>query len=131
LDLWRRGERASASASLALLEQRDPWPDDAIAPAYLLAEVAGDGGDPSEVVAAAGRFQRMWPRGLWRGWAWSRSLLLEARAQARLGQPDEALAGVERLLAVLHRADPSLPLLAEARALRDRLGSAAAGRSAP
>jgi tetratricopeptide (TPR) repeat protein len=139
LKLWRRGERASAAASLALLEQRDPWPEGAIAPAYLLAEVSANGGDPSEVVAAAGRFQRMWPRGLWRGWAWSRSLLLEARAQARLGQPDEARAGVERLLAVLHRADASLPLLAEARALRDRLGSAgargatgsAAGRPAP
>ncbi len=120
---WRRGERAAAAASLALLEQRDPWPNVAIAPAYLIAELTAGGGEPSEVVAAVERFHRMWPRGVWRGWAWSRSLLLEARARERLGQPDAARAGAERLLVVLRRADPDLRLLTEARALRDRLGS--------
>ena len=129
VEAWRRGERASAAASLALLEQRDPWPDVAIAPAYLIAEMTADGGEPSEVVAAVERFHRMWPRGLWRGWAWSRSLLLAARAHERLGQLDEARADAERLLRVLRRADPALRLLAEARALRDRLASPGAGPS--
>ena len=70
--------------------------------------MTADGGEPSEVVAAVERFHRMWPRGLWRGWAWSRSLLLQARAQERLGQLDEARAGADRLLGVLRRADPDL-----------------------
>jgi hypothetical protein len=83
--------------------------------------MTADGGEPSEVAAAVERFHRMWPNWLWRGWAWSRSLLLAARAQERLGQPEEARASVERLLGVLRRADPNLRLLAEARALRDRL----------
>lgn len=129
LETWRRGERAAAAASMALLEQRDPWPKGAIAPAYLIAELTADGGEPSEVVAAVERFHRMWPRGIWRGWAWSRSLLLAARAQERLGQLDAARAGVERLLGVLRRADPGLRLLAEARALRDRLGRRGAAPS--
>ena len=122
LEAWRRGERAAATAALALLEQRDPWPDSTVAPAYLLAELTADGGDPSEVVAAVERFHRMWPRGLWRGWAWSRSLLLKARALERLGQFDEARASADRLLGVLRRADSDSRIVTEARALRERLG---------
>jgi tetratricopeptide (TPR) repeat protein len=121
IETGRRGDRAGALAALALLERRDPWTDEAIAPAYLLAELGSAGGEPSEVVAAAERFQRIWPGAPWRGWGWSRSLLLEARAQERLGERAAARATVERLLAVLRRADPGLPLAAEARALRDRL----------
>ncbi len=132
----RRGDRAAATAALALLERSDPWPDEAIAPAYLLAELTAAGGDPSDVAAAVGRFHRIWPGGLWRGWAWSRSLLLAARAEEQLGQPEKARATVDRLLLVLQRADPGLALLAEARALRQRLGqprpaAATAPRPAP
>lgn len=125
IEAWRRGDRGAAAAGLALLEQRDPWPTDALAPAWLLAELAADGGDPSEVVAAVARFQRTTPRGPWRGWAWTRALLLEGRALERLGRREEALAAADRLLAVLRRADPGLPLLAEARALRGGLARAA------
>jgi tetratricopeptide (TPR) repeat protein len=121
---WRRGQRADALASVAQLEQKAPWADDAIVPAYLLAALQADGGEPSEVVAAVGRFQRVWPGDVWRGWAWTRALVLSAQASARLGRLDEARSGLERALAVLRRADPGLPLLAEARALRDRLGPA-------
>jgi tetratricopeptide (TPR) repeat protein len=119
---WRRGQRAEAIATVARLEQRSPWPEDAIAPAYLLAELHADGGEPSEVVAAAERFQRSWPAGVWRGWAWTRSLLLSAEASARLGRTEEARATTDRALALLRRADPGLRLLADLRALRDRLG---------
>jgi tetratricopeptide (TPR) repeat protein len=126
---WKRGDAGSAAAALTLLEQHDPWPDDGLAPAYLLAELNDAAGRPDEVTAAVERFHRMWPRTIWRGWAWSRSLLLAARAEERLGRREEALATVERLLAVLRRADPGLPLLADARALRERL--VAGRRSTP
>ncbi len=121
LEAWRRGERAAAAAAIALLEQRDPWAMEAISPAFLLAEVTADGGEPSEVVSAVARFHRIWPGGLWHGWAWSRSLLLAARAEEQLGRDVEARAAADRLLSVLRHADPGLPLLAEARALRNRL----------
>ncbi|HET9552201.1 MAG TPA: protein kinase [Anaeromyxobacteraceae bacterium] len=128
LAVWRRGDAGAAAAALTLLEQRDPWPEDGIAPSYLLAELNAATGRPEEVVAAVERFHRMWPRTIWRGWAWSRSLLLAARAEERLGRREEALAAVERLLAVLRRADEGLPLLRDARHLRERL---AARRAAP
>ncbi len=127
---WRRGQRADALASVAQLEQRSPWADDAIIPAFLLAEFQADGGEPAEVIAAVERFQRVWPGDLWRGWAWTRALLLSARASERLGRLDEARAGVDRALAVLRRADPDLPLLAEARALGVRLGPRPRGAAA-
>ncbi len=123
---WRRGERPAAAAAVALLEQRDPWPNEAPSPAYLLAEFSMQGGEPTEVLAALERYRRIWPGGGWRGWGWSRSLLLAARAEERLGRLDEARATTDRLLRVLRRADPALPLLAEARALRGRLGPQAA-----
>jgi tetratricopeptide (TPR) repeat protein len=127
---WRRGQHADALATVAQLEQRAPWVDDAIIPAYLLAALQADGGEPAEVIAAVERFQRVWPGDIWRGWAWTRALLLSARASERLGRLDEARVGVERALAVLRRADPGLPLLAEARALRDRLGPRPQGATA-
>jgi tetratricopeptide (TPR) repeat protein len=129
LEAWRRGQRAEAAASMALLEQRDPWAEEAIAPAYLLAEITSDGGEPSEVVAAVGRFHRHWPGGLWYGWAWPRSLLLAARAEERLERFGEARVAVERLIGVLRRADRGSPLLAQALALRDRLGGRGAGEA--
>ena len=128
---WRRGQRADAIATITLLEQRDPWPEEAITPAYLLAELHADGGEPSEVVAAVERFQRLWPASVWRGWAWSRSLLLSARARERLGQLEAARADTARLLQVLDRADPGLGLLVEARNLRDRLARAPATSPGP
>lgn len=60
--------------------------------------------------------------------AWyPRALMARSRALDALGRRGEALAEVDRLLARWRHADPELPLLAEARALRRRL---AAGRSA-
>jgi tetratricopeptide (TPR) repeat protein len=119
---WRRGQRAEAVATMTQLEQRAPWPEEALTPAYLLAELHADGGEPSEVLAAVERFQRIWPGSVWRGWAWTRALLLSAEASARLGKLEEARTKTDRALAVLHRADTGLRLLAEARALHDRLG---------
>jgi cytochrome c-type biogenesis protein CcmH/NrfG len=56
-----------------------------------------------------------------------RSLLMLAGSLERLGRHDEAARTIERLLALWRRADPDLPLLAEAKALRKRLAAARAG----
>ena len=69
------------------------------------------------------RFQRFYyPLGQWRTWAYPRSLLLEARVLDRLGNRDEARAVLAKLEDLLSQADPDFPLLAEARALRRKLG---------
>jgi tetratricopeptide (TPR) repeat protein len=52
-----------------------------------------------------------------------RTLLIAARSLERLGRRDEALARIDELLALWKDADPDLPALAEARALRGRLVS--------
>jgi len=128
--IWRRGQRAEAVAIVVQLEQSAPWPEDALSPAYLLAELHADGGEPSEVLAAVERFQRTWPGPVWRGWGWTRTLLLSAEASARLGKLDDARVATDRALAVLRRADPGLRLLAEGRALRERLERDGTGKPA-
>jgi tetratricopeptide (TPR) repeat protein len=119
---WRRGDPAGAAARLAALEARDPSPADGLAPSYLLAEVSSDAGDDAGALAAVERFQRLWPRGTWRGWAYPRSIYLAALAHERLGRRDLARAEIDRLLELWRDADPGLPLLREARALRARVG---------
>jgi hypothetical protein len=121
LALWRGGDAARAAAKLAALELRDPWPSSALPPAYLLAEVASASGDAREAAAAASRFRALLPRGLWRGWAYPRSLYVSALAHERLGERDAARADLQRLLALLSGADEDLPLLAAARALHRTL----------
>jgi len=117
LRLWRRGEGAEAVARLATLEARDPWPTYALAPAYLIAEIAADSGDPREAVRATARYHQLWPRGIWRGWAYPRSLYLSARAHAEIGDVAAAREETERLVALLGRADRSDRLLPAVRAL--------------
>jgi tetratricopeptide (TPR) repeat protein len=85
----------------------------------LEAERAGRDG---EVVEAADALRNL-PSGLWRSWAYPRSLLAEARAQDRLGDRARARATVERLLVLWREADPEQPLLQQARALRRKLGA--------
>jgi hypothetical protein len=55
--------------------------------------------------------------------AWPLSLYLEAAALARLGERDEALRTLERVLALWHAADPEFPYVSQAKALRARLVS--------
>jgi hypothetical protein len=124
---WRAGRGPEAIAALAALERRDPWPENAIAPSYLLAEVAL-ATDPAEALAAAERFGRLWPRGLWRGWAYPRSLLVAAQAARRLGDHARAESHLRRLEALLARADADLALGAEAAALRRLLAATPSGR---
>jgi serine/threonine protein kinase len=93
------------------------------APAWMAAECALEAGPPEQALADLRRFQRTYrPLGPWRIWAYPRSLLLEARLLDQLGRRAEASAALARLERLWARADPDLPLLAEVRALRRRLG---------
>jgi tetratricopeptide (TPR) repeat protein len=121
LAAWRRGDSPTAARQLRALDALNPTPEGAVAPSFLLTEVAASAGSDAETVAAAREYLGLWPRGIWSGWAYPRSLYLLARAHERLGQPEKARAAVERLLALWSRADNGLPILAQAKELRARL----------
>ncbi len=82
-----------------------------------------------EAIAALRRLRQL-PGGMVRSWMYPRSYYLEAVALERLGQRARARESVDHLLALLRSADPDLPLLAEAKALRHRLAEAARPASA-
>jgi tetratricopeptide (TPR) repeat protein len=118
---WRSGDAVGAAAALVALESTDPWPEQALAPAYLLAEVHASQGEWREAAAAVRRYQRLWPRGFVRSWVGPRALYLSALAHARLGDRATARAETARLLGLLDRADRGLPLLGDARRLQREL----------
>jgi hypothetical protein len=122
--LWRRGDAAAAAARLRPLLAADPvrrefWN-------WWFAYVAFDARLDAEAIAAAERFEASATFALapWRGWGLARLQVRQAEAHVRLGDRAAALATLDRLLARWKRADPGLPLLAEARALRERLAPA-------
>ena len=120
---WKMGEATSAAATLARLEARNPWPSYGLAPAYLLAELSASTGDDLGTLAAVERFRRLPPNRFWRAWAYPRSLLLSAEAHLHLGDGVAARADLDQLLGLMARADPDLPIVKRARALRKRLSS--------
>ena len=120
---WRTGRPDVARARLRALEAREPLPRAQVPPSFLRGEIAADEGLDSEAVEALRDFQRLaWQGGIWRSWAYPRSLFLLARSLERLGRLDEARAELERLLTLWAHADAKLPLLQEARALEAQLG---------
>ncbi|HEU4386083.1 MAG TPA: protein kinase [Anaeromyxobacteraceae bacterium] len=123
--LWQRGQRDEALRNLRELAASFPFeaePHFALAPAYLHGDLAARSGADAEAVEALRRFQSLFiPAAMWRSWAYPRSLYLSAASLERLGRRAEALAHVEKLLDDWRGADPRLPLLEEARALRGRL----------
>jgi hypothetical protein len=121
LATWRRGDCDAARAELAALEERELWPLLGYAPSYLVAEVSSACGDPRETLTAVERFHRIPPRGAWRPAAFDRSLILAARARLALGDRVGARRDLDRLLGILAHADADLPLLREARQLRQQL----------
>jgi tetratricopeptide (TPR) repeat protein len=121
LQAWRGGDVAGALAQLTAAEVRDPYPVDGIAPAYLIAEVSAAAGDDLSTLTSVSRFQRLPPRGTWRAWAYPRSLILAATAHLRVGDRATARRELEQALQVLERADPSLPMVKQARELRSKL----------
>ncbi len=121
--LWQRGERDEALRRLREISARSPFDVDlAIAPAYLHGDLAARSGADAEAVEALRQFRSLFiPTMMWRSWAYPRSLYLSAASLERMGRRAEALEQVDRLLDDWRGADPGLPLLAEARALRARL----------
>jgi hypothetical protein len=85
-----------------------------------------DAGRCEEAVVQFDRLPSRFPWA-WHGQdaAWSvrmpLALLEGARCQVTLGRPAEAKARLDRLLAMWKDADPDLPALAEAKAMRARL----------
>jgi hypothetical protein len=126
---WRGDGPLSALPQLRRLARADPFSVPSMppeAPAWLAAECAVEAELGEAALADVRRFQRFhYPLGLWRAWAYPRSLVMEARLLTELGRQDEAETALDKLDAVLARADPDLPLLTEAQALRRRLGAAA------
>lgn len=119
---WKEGHPAVARAILEALEARDPLPfGGVLAPAFLRGEVAADEGLDAEAVEALRRFQRLPVHPYWQSWAYPRSLFLLARSLDRLGKRAEACAELDRLLRLWAHADPGLPLLKQAQALKARL----------
>jgi len=65
------------------------------------------------------------------GHTWPPSMMVRARAREQVGDLAGAHADVSRLLVVWSTADPDLPLLIEAKAMRERLATATAGSGSP
>ncbi|HSD19303.1 MAG TPA: protein kinase [Anaeromyxobacter sp.] len=127
---WRGGEHDRALALLRpLLAAPRGGGDLGISATWIEANVALDSRRDVEAIAALRRLRQL-PGGMVRSWMYPRSYYLEAVALDRLGQRARARESVDHLLALLRSADPDLPLLAEARALRRRLAEAARPASA-
>jgi len=113
---WKQGDREAAIRGL-----RSLWMPEAT---FHLGEVLADSGRHEEAAQQFRAF-RLWPE--WdNNWgaisfAYPVSLYLEAVSLERLGQREQARQLVDRLLAMWNRADPELPTLRAARALRSRL----------
>ena len=118
---WKTG---GGDRALELLREvtRPPRPSEQRAAAEaLVGEVAFEAGRYREVVEAA-KALRVLPSGLWRTWGYPLTLYRAAQAQEKLGEVREAKASLDHLLRLWAGADADLPLLAEARAMRKRLG---------
>jgi tetratricopeptide (TPR) repeat protein len=94
--------------------------------AYFLGRMLADAGRCEEALVEFDRLIGHFP------WAWAQAnagwsvrmplaLLEGARCQVKLGRPDEAKARLDRLLAMWKDADPDLPALADAKALRAKV----------
>lgn len=118
---WRRGDASGAADRIAELMRQSPW---VMRGAWLQAEALFEAGRYAEAVTALGRFQTVYDERealVYRSWAYPKSLYLLARSYEELGRREEARVEIGKLLAMWKAADPDLPLLAEARALRTRL----------
>jgi len=127
MSAWKGGDHAEAVRRLTALDERDPKPRGALAPSYLLAELADADGRAADAVTAVRRYHTLWPSYTWSAWAYPRSLLLLARAQERSGERALARETVDRLLTMCAKADRALPLVEEARALRRKLDDPRSG----
>jgi tetratricopeptide (TPR) repeat protein len=81
----------------------------------------------ADVIAATEALARM-PSGPWRGVGFAQALHWAAVSHDRRGEPARAVEKLGRLLMLWRRADPDLPLLAEAKAMHARLAAGATAR---
>jgi tetratricopeptide (TPR) repeat protein len=121
---WRGGDGAQARAALERLAASGP-PHNQTVPTYLLALLARREGRDADVVEAADRHARA-PRTFYGIVTVPEVTLWAAEALERMGRTSEARERVDRLLGWWRRADPDLPLLADAKALKRRLETTAA-----
>jgi tetratricopeptide (TPR) repeat protein len=134
---WRRNGASAGLPGLRRLLRGEPRVVTASLPPemipWLVAEAALEAEGPEAALMALRRFQRFYmPLGFGRVWLLPRALVLEARLLDRLGRRGEAREALARFESLWRRADPDLPLLAEARALRSALGPGGApGTEAP
>jgi len=126
---WRRGDRDRATLILQELA-RHPASEERAPALWMLANVAWESGRDQETVTAVEAL-RTAPGGLWRSSSYPQSLFIAALAHERLGNRAKALETVDRLLGTWTRPDPDLPYLADARALKARLGGPGAARNSP
>jgi tetratricopeptide (TPR) repeat protein len=126
---WRRGDRDRATLILRELV-RNPASEERAPALWMLANVAWESRRDQETVTAVEAL-RTAPGGLWRSSSYPQSLYLAALAHERLGNRAKALETVDRLLRNWTRPDLDLPYLADARALKARLGRPGAVRNSP
>jgi tetratricopeptide (TPR) repeat protein len=125
---WKLGDPASALEQIRALQEGRRGHMEYV---WFHAYVAHEAGEYAEAIAATDQFERILHLNPWRAWGVATLLHRKAEAQERLGDRAGALATTERLLARWTRADPDLPLLAEAKAMRRRLESQASPRGKP
>jgi tetratricopeptide (TPR) repeat protein len=114
---WKEGRLDDAARGLAAMYGPEP--------AFWLGVVLRDLGRDREAIEAFRRFRRdpSWNTGPFSLTAHPRSLFYEAELLERLGDEPEALRVSSRLARLWRRADGDLPLVAEARALHERLAA--------
>jgi hypothetical protein len=121
---WHAGRLdAAASAFQTLTDRKDVYRYVAL---FFLGDVEAARGRHAEALAAVEKFRGTFLGGWhWLSWAWPRSQIIEARALDALGRRVEAKEKVRVFLEAWRDADPDLPLLAEAKALQERLAAGA------
>jgi tetratricopeptide (TPR) repeat protein len=119
---WRAGDRQAGAAHLRRGLAKDGSQAQAF---YWIAEMRAEAGDHQEVVRALEQFFETFKfdSGILPHVFRPRAQLLLARSQVALGRTSSARATLDHLLEELAQADPDLPLLAEAKALRKRLAA--------
>jgi len=120
---WHRGHREDAVGALGRVCARAPALLWRVAPLYLLGDLLVQLGRDAEGLEALRRFEELYLwRQMWRSWAWPQSQVRKGEALLRLGDREEARRVLDAFLVAWRDAEPETPLLAEARALRERAG---------
>jgi hypothetical protein len=117
---WRRGDREAAVKRLRELA-KGPDPEGRAPALALLARIAAEAKDDETVIWAAEALATA-ASGPWRSWGYPQSLVLAAQAHERRGEREKAREKLEHVLGMWSGADRDLPMLAEVRAARARLG---------